>query len=220
MKGLLIKDYKIIAHNKKMFVIMLIVQLLALQNYDGYSFLIGYNTMIFVLLAFNTISTDEYYRSSSFLMTMPIKRKTYVTEKYALMLGFSFLGAILSIVFCILLHREMAFILLLEGIAIYFFLALFQLLMLPIQLKFGGEKGRIVLISLLACVTVVITSLNKILPGLLGIQGSIGNLIQNTVFWFVSLPAGMITLIALSVFTVCFIISYCISLKILQKKEF
>lgn len=48
MKGLLIRDYKIILHNKKMFVILLIVQMLALQNYNGYSFLIGYTVMIFV----------------------------------------------------------------------------------------------------------------------------------------------------------------------------
>ncbi|MDE7275408.1 MAG: ABC-2 transporter permease, partial [Lachnospiraceae bacterium] len=61
MKGLLIKDYKIILHNKKMFVILLIVQLLALQNYNGYSFLIGYTAMIFILLALNTITMDEYY---------------------------------------------------------------------------------------------------------------------------------------------------------------
>lgn len=220
MKGLLIKDYKIILHNKKMFIILLVVQLLALQNYDGYSFLIGYNTMIFVLLVLNTISMDEYYKSSPFLMTMPVKRKTYVTEKYALMLGFSFLGAMLSTMLCILLHREMIQVLLLEGISIYVILALFQLLMLPIQLKFGGEKGRIVLIGLLACITVIATSLNKILPNAFGMQGTIGNLVRNILTGFFSLPAKTMVLVVLLVFVVSFIISYCISLQVMRKKEF
>ena len=153
-------------------------------------------------------------------MTMPVKRKTYVTEKYALMLGFSFLGAMLSTMLCILLHREMIQVLLLEGISIYVILALFQLLMLPIQLKFGGEKGRIVLIGLLACVTVIATSLNKVLPGLFELQGNIGSMIQNVATKFFSLPAGTIALIALLVFAVCFIVSYCISLQVMWKKEF
>lgn len=220
MKGLLIKDYKIILHNKKLFIIMLLVQLLALQNYDGYSFLIGYTIMIFVLLGLNTISMDEYYKSSPFLMTMPVRRKTYVTEKYALMLGFSFLGAALSTAFVILLHSEMLREILLEGIMIYGIHALLQLLMLPIQLKFGGEKGRIVLIGLLSCVTVIATSLNTILPNAFGMQGAAGNLIRNIFTGFFSLSNGMMTLIVLLVFFACFMLSYCISLRVMRKKEF
>ena len=153
-------------------------------------------------------------------MTMPVKRKTYVTEKYALMLGFSFLGAMLSTMLCILLHREMIQVLLLEGISIYVILALFQLLMLPIQLKFGGEKGRIVLIGLLACITVIATSLNKILPNVFGMQGTIGNLVRNILTGFFSLPAGTMVLVVLLVFVASFIVSYCISLQVMRKKEF
>lgn len=220
MKGLLIKDYKIILHSRKMFIILLVVQLLALQNYDGYSFLIGYNTMIFVLLALNTISMDEYYKSSPFLMTMPVRRKTYVTEKYVLMLGLSFLGAVLSMALVILLHREMLREILPEGIIIYVILALFQLLMLPVQLKFGGDKGRIVLIGLFACITVIATSLNTILPNAFGMQGAAGNLIRNIFTGFLSLSNGMMVLIVLLVFFASLMLSYCISLRVIRKKEF
>lgn len=220
MKGLLIKDYKTILHNKKMFVILLVVQLLALQNYDGYSFLIGYNVMIFTLLVLNTISMDEYYKGFPFLMTLPIRRKTYVTEKYILMLGFSFLGAMLSTALVILIHSEMMREILIEGIFIYVILALFQLFMLPVQLKFGGEKGRIVLIGLFACVTVIATSLNTILPNAFGMQGMLGNLIRNMLAGFLSLPAGMMALAVLLIFAACLAVSYCISLLVIQKKEF
>lgn len=220
MKGLLIRDYKIILHNKKMFVILLIVQMLALQNYNGYSFLIGYTVMIFVLLILNTITMDEYYKGFPFLMTMPIRRETYVTEKYVLMLGFSFLGAMLSTALVILLHRGIMREILLESILIYVILALFQLFMLPIQLKFGGEKGRIVLIGLLSCITVIATSLNTILPSAFGMQGMIGNLMRNMLTGFLSLPSGMMVFILLLVFIACLTISYCISLQVMRKKEF
>ncbi|MDE5931831.1 MAG: ABC-2 transporter permease [Lachnospiraceae bacterium] len=220
MKGLLIKDYKTILHNKKMFVILLIVQLLALQNYDGYSFLIGYTMMIFVLLVLNTISMDEYYKGFPFLMAMPVRRETYVTEKYVLMLGFSLLGAMFSTALVILLHRGMMREILLEGIFIYVILALFQLLMLPVQLKFGGEKGRIVLVGLFACITVIATSLNTILPNAFGMQGIFGDLVRNIFTGFLSLPAGMMAPVVLLVFAACLAVSYCISLQVMRKKEF
>lgn len=218
MKGLLIKDYKLIMHNGKLFFILMAVWFLALRNYDGYSFLIGYSTMIFVLLVQNTMSLDEYYKSIPFLMTLPIKRNTYVAEKYALMLGFSLIGTVLSTFLCILLHRELFQQLLIESLAIYVALTLFQFLMLPIQLKFGGDKGRIVLVGLLACVTVIATSMSGILPRLFHIQDDIGTMWA--VMWFVSLPAGTITLILILALAICFAASYCISLHIMQKKEF
>lgn len=220
MKGLLIKDYKTILHNKKMFVFLLIVQLLALQNYDGYSFLIGYTVMIFVLLVLNTISMDEYYKGFPFLMTMPVRRETYVTEKYVLMLGFSLLGTMFSTALVILLHHGIMREILLEGIFIYVILALFQLLMLPVQLKFGGEKGRIVLAGLFACITVIATSLNTIMPNAFGMQSIFGDLIRNIFTGFLSLSAGMMALVVLLVFAACLMVSYCISLRVMRKKEF
>ncbi len=220
MKGLLIKDYKLIMHNKKLVFVLMIVWLLALQNYDGYSFLIGYSTMIFILLALNTISTDDYYKSTPFLLTLPVSRGTYAAEKYVLMLGMSLLGAVFSTLVCILLHRGQMPSLIKEGLLIYILLALFQLLMLPIQLKFGGEKGRMVLIGLLSAVTVIITSISSILPKLFGLQNSIGTIAQNAVIWFFELPAITKMVDIILVCVICFAISYSVSLHIMRKKEF
>ncbi len=220
MKGLLIKDLELVWHNKKLFLIMLMVMFLAFQNYDGYSFLIGYNTMIFILLILNTMTLDEYYKSMPFMMTLPVKRETYVAEKYVLMLTFSLVGAALTTIFCIVLHQEMAVQLLIEAIIIYLIMVLFQLLMLPIQLKFGGEKGRIVLIGLLACVTVVATSLVKGLPRIFGIEGALGDMLRNLFTWFLSLQKGVMVLLVGLVFAVCGAISYLISRRVMIRREF
>lgn len=220
MKGLFIKDCELIWHNKRMFLIMLVVMFLAFQNYDGYSFLIGYNTMIFILLALNTMSLDEYYKSTSFLMTLPVKRETYVTEKYILMIGFSFIGTALTTLICILLHREMVLQLLLEALVIYLVMVFFQLLMLPVQLKFGGEKGRIVLIGLLACVTVIATSLVKGLPQIFGMQGAFGELLRNGLTWFLALQKAAMVLIVGLIFAVCGAVSYLVSRRVVLRREF
>lgn len=220
MKGLLIKDLELIWHNKKMFVIMLVVMLLVFQNYNGYSFIIGYNTMIFMLLVLNTMTLDEDNKSIAHLMTLPVKRKTYVLEKYVLMSGFSLAGAVLTTLFCILLHRETALVILMEALGIYIIMLLLQLLMIPVQLKFGGEKGRVVLIGLLACVTVVATSLVRELPGIFGIQGKLGEVLNDIYTWFVSLGKAALAIVACLILVVCMAVSYLVSRRIMCRREF
>ncbi len=220
MKGLLIKDYKLIMHNKRMFLILMVVWFLAFQNYAGYSFLIAYSTMIFILLALNTISTDEYYKSTPFLLTLPVKRETYTAEKYVLMLGLSLLGTALSTLLCILVHRNLLQELILEGVSIYIILVLFQLLMIPIQLKFGNDKGRIVLLGLLAVVAGIASSIGTILPLIFSMQGSIAEMLTNAVQWFIGLPIDRIVAVIILTCTVCFAVSYGCSLHIMRKKEF
>ena len=60
MKGLLIKDFCIIAKNKKLFGILLfvVVFMFLAQGEGGVSFGIAYITMLFGYLVLTTISTD------------------------------------------------------------------------------------------------------------------------------------------------------------------
>ena len=220
MKGLLIKDFELVWHNKKLFFIMSVVMLLAFQKYDGYSFLIGYNTMVFILLILNTMTLDEYYKSMPFMMTLPVKRETYVAEKYVLMLTFSLVGAALTTIICIALHQEMAVQILIEALIIYLFMAFFQLLMLPIQLKFGGEKGRIVLMGLLGCIPIVVSSLVKGLPRIFGIKGALGDILRNMFTSFLSLQKGVMARLVGLLFAVCGTISYLISRRVMIRREF
>ena len=199
---------------------MAVVMLLAFQKYDGYSFLSGYNIMVFILLILNTMTLDEYYKSMPFMMTLPVKRETYVAEKYVLMLTFSLVGAVLTTIICIALHQEMAVQILIEALAIYLFMAFFQLMMLPIQLKFGGEKGRIVLMGLLGCIPIVVTSLINGLPRILGIEGALGDILRNMFTWFLSLQKGIMALLIALVFAVCGTVSYLISRRVMIRREF
>lgn len=220
MKGLLIKDLRLIWHNKRMFVIMLVVMLLALQKYTNYSFIIAYNTMICNIMVLNTISLDEYYKSTAYLITLPVKRKTYVLEKYILIFAFGIVGTTLTTIVCILLHPEMLLDHITIALLIYAIMILFQLVLLPIQLKFGNEKGRIVLIGLVGCMTVVVTAIAQNFLRLPDMDDRFGALTESIVIHILSFERLTMVIIVCLVFVALTVLSYSISKGIMCKKEF
>ena len=81
MKGLLIKDYKLLMLQKKTFLLMLLIAIcmnFAMQDNPG--FIIGYLTFFAALMANTTLSYDEYGNGIIFLLTLPVTRKTYVKQ--------------------------------------------------------------------------------------------------------------------------------------------
>ncbi|MCM1386898.1 MAG: ABC-2 transporter permease [Bacillus sp. (in: Bacteria)] len=223
MKGLFLKDLKLIWYNKRLFLAILLVMVIASRNYGNYSFLIAYGTMIFILLVLNTISLDEYYKSTSFWMTTPIKRVSYVAEKYILMFAFSFLGTVLMSLACVLMHPESAVQSIIVAFLIYLVMAVVQLIMLPIQLKFSGENGekaRMILLGLLAVVTVLSASLVKSFPRIFSMDGVAGEFIRNIVVGFLSLQKGVMALLICLVFAAGAAVSYCVSRRVMLAREF
>lgn len=82
MKGLLIKDIKLMKNQKNFFFIMLFVAVAMLFAEFDSSFVVSYFTMIASMFVLSTISYDEYDNGYAFLFTMPFARKAYVKEKY------------------------------------------------------------------------------------------------------------------------------------------
>ena len=145
MKGLLIKDFKLLKNQKQFFIIMLIVSLLIGFGMGEPSFIISYLTVLLSLFATSTISYDTYDNGMPFLFTLPISRKIYVGEKYV----FGLLDMLISLtVSCILAvfgyvvkgqsfdHGELFFLV----VSTFCIVTLMLSLSLPIQLKFGPKK--------------------------------------------------------------------------------
>lgn len=83
MKGLLIKDLKIILSNKSMFLVILVIMgMVAFTDVAISAFVTSYISILFTTLVVTTISYDDYDRCISFLMTLPVSRKDYVRGKY------------------------------------------------------------------------------------------------------------------------------------------
>ena len=147
MRGLFEKDFRLLCQNRQTLVLFLMMAGFLGLTQNG-TFVLGYLSFTFSILLTSTISYDEMDQGFEFLMTLPVTPRTYVQEKY----GFCTVGVIFSVVLSgiiylvakgihgeqILLGEELLTVLIFVPI-VWCVIAI----MVPIQLKFGAEKGRI-----------------------------------------------------------------------------
>ena len=94
MKGLLIKDFKLLKVQKNFFLLILCIAIgmEIFTNSTSSSFIIGFLSFVATLFTLSSISYDEFDNGNAFLFSLPITRKSYVTEKYGfgMIMGSSF----------------------------------------------------------------------------------------------------------------------------------
>jgi len=82
MKGLLIKDLKLIKR-RGIFLLLVVAVYSIFQLGSGNSEMgVGFATLMVGAFSFTAITYDEYENGMPFLLTLPVKRKDYVREKY------------------------------------------------------------------------------------------------------------------------------------------
>ena len=213
MKGLLIKDFKLMKMQKRFFLLILLVGVvITFSSYDV-AFTTGFMAFVSSLFSISSISYDEFDNGNAFLFSLPISRRTYAVEKYIF-------GAILGCcawMLAVILTTLVGFF---KGIypdtemwlsAAFILAIMFMILalMLPFQLKFGGERGRIALIVCLVLVSVLGT-----LAELIGID------LATILDTMPTVHAGILAAILLIVALLLLGLSCLISIGIVQKKEF
>lgn len=220
MKGLLIKDFQLSLLNIRMLVIICVVSIFITSSSTGSaSFVISYVTIIFFMFVLTSISYDEMDHSISFLFTLPISRKTYVREKYIFSLICGMIGLVFSTAVCMvvgavknvnLIEPDM----IPAALGIYLTLLFIVALMLPIQLKFGGDNGRIALFIVFGVIFVAIIIGSKILEHF--------NIHEADIIKFLDLLLSSNTALAIPGFILLVLaalgISYKISVKIMEHK--
>lgn len=221
MKGLLIKDLRILLQNKTaIIVIFIVVAILAMQmdNEIDFDYLTGYIALVYGFFAMNTISADENDKSIGFLITLPITRGLYVLEKYIFMISCSFFGGLMAVVLSIVLgHPSSIANLLLRAVTVCLVLIVFQLFMFPIQLKLGHERGRImVMIALMFLLSVGKGAITKFYGTPEGMKRQMMNAVSG------GMPGNRVVLWACLavVWGFCFALSLFISRGIMRRKEF
>ncbi len=162
MKGLLLKDLYLTKNNRRLLYIICFLAAMFLITGMDFTFIIGYFTMFAAMLALTTISYDEQEKSSAFLMTLPISRRTYVAEKYLFSFLFSLAGWLLSFILVAVATRTSGLPSLLFQSFLYLDLSLLMLLLLlPIQLKFGADISRIIIVCVALGIVVAGSLLGK-----------------------------------------------------------
>lgn len=217
MKGLLIKDFKLMLMQKNFFIIIIVVACLISISSQDPTFMIGFITLILSLFTVSTISYDEFDNGYPFLLTLPFSRKTYVLEKYVygLILG---TGAwIVSVMICSLMlivqGKPVTSDMLIGAFVILPMFLVIESLMIPVHLRFGGEKGRYALIACVGVLVVIGFVVMKIveifhidvLPLILAIDA-----LGPVMFMVILLMIGFLVML----------VSLKVSLSIMNKKEF
>ena len=217
MKGLLIKDVKLLKNQKQFFLVICIIGTLFLVTSNDPSFVITYMTLMFSIFTLSTISYDEHDNGAAYLFTLPISRQSYTMEKYVfglittMLAWVVFTAAALGATY----YRQIEIDLRQWLVIAVTYLAVALLLLaitIPIQFKFGAERSRIALIAV-GCAVLVAYAAAKIFEAFhIDLSAVIDRVAEMTPGVFLAfLCAAAVAAIG---------ISYSISLRIVKKKQF
>lgn len=217
MKGLLVKDFRLMKGQKNFLILLFIIIAFVFISGMDASFFMGYLPFLFMIAAMSTITYDEFDNGMAFLMVLPISRKLYVQEKYLFggVLGFTGLASafVLFLISEINKGSSMTFTqYVLLFLCFLAFVILFLCLMIPIQLKFGSEKGRIVLFIIFFGIIGIVYLVSKITDKIPAQIIEVFRGIQK-------LPFGILAALAVGIYILALFISLKISLGIMEKKE-
>lgn len=211
MLGMMRKDLCLLLQRSRAMLMMAGVGIIIGFSTDG-SFMIGYLTMISAILTIGTISYDEFDNGYLFLLTLPVTRRSYVTAKYI----FCFLGdlvgwAAASVIYagcCLAKGAGLGMEQLATALVFLPVVGLMSAVMLPLQLKYGAEKSRLALAVLFGGIGVLGALGMKLFPGL-----------PDTLRAFPEISGAALGAAALGAVVAAVVLSYWISLGIMEKKE-
>ncbi|MCX4298830.1 MAG: ABC-2 transporter permease [Lachnospiraceae bacterium] len=218
IKGLIIKDLRLILSQMKLFMIVIIVWAFFMTvNLKG-TFLIGYIAIMFSFITLGTFNYDEIEKGMSYLLTLPVQRKDYIKEKYLLGMMITIIPTLIVIVFtCVFYIVKNAE----KGLLTYLFSSIIAILSaivlmvleIPLYIKFGQEKRRLVTILSIAIMGACIGMLASLYETA---GGNNAELIHN----ILDMNIGLLLLLIILAVIVLTIISYKISCLFLEKKQF
>ena len=211
MKGLLIRDLKLMKGQIAFFILLPVVGAVLVAPTGEMSMGFGYITAISGLLGVTTINYDSYDNGFAYLFALPISRRGYVKEKY-IFATISSVAAIMAVglfmwILMAAVHPEngYTFVEFLGDMETSYVVALTAMaFMLPVFLKFGAEKSRFVIL---------------IIAGIL--MGVMAGVSQMDVLHDIELfGGGWMRVITPVLCLVWLAVSYLISVRIMEKKEF
>ena len=222
MKGLLIKDIRLMKSQGAVLLAILILAALFLgvvsSDVEPF-FVVAYVTIFLSIFVASTISYDEYDNGYLFLMTLPITRKKYVNEKYIF-------GILISIfAWCVGMAAGTALMIAqgaktgagewIGGNLMYICIAwVFMSIMMPLRLRFDSEKARyanIIMFALIAAVAYGVSKISQYVPE---------NILRNVSAFFNTLGNNGILALCAGIAVAALLISYICSRHIMAKKDF
>lgn len=217
IKGLLIKDWKLISNQRQFGVIVILFYLFFTLTQQA-SFAIGYCTVMLAFSTLTTLSYDELDNGAAYLFTMPIVRKDYVREKY--LFAFFIITIpwaamnVISYTICVIRAEDLELAGYLAASVATLLVAYFMVAIeMPIQLKYGAEKSRLVIMVSIGVTFILAYIIYQIgLDMLTNISHTLDNLSKSGI--------GALFVILVICTIVLITISYLISKHIVEHREF
>lgn len=216
MKGLFIKDFSYIKESKLLFLFLVLFGFGASYFYKNPTFVLGYFSVFPSIILMSTISYDSINHGFTSLFTLPIKKEDYLKQKYSLgiLLGllFLFFAICISSIGYYRIQQSFNFINndFLQGCLLTLMFSYFLIaIVTPVGIYYG-QLAMIIVFGGIFLFVALIYFLTKFVG--FDLKTIIDSLIENH-FSLVTLSTVIFTLI-------CNIISYHISLKLLNKKEY
>ena len=212
MSGLFQKDICILKQRSQGIALILVIGIIMALSSEG-TFVIGYLTMLSAILTISTVSYDEFDNGFAFLLTLPFTKKQYVIEKYLYCLLGCILGCAVSAVICavgmIAKGKVFSFNIIEEAVIFIPIFVIMLSVMLPVQLKYGAEKSRLIVGGFLGAAFVIGYMVKNLIPKNMQFIKIISEISETTV---------TCTIIIVSLIAV--FVSYICSIHIMEKKEF
>lgn len=219
MKGMMIKDFQLVKGNRQLALVALFAAVFLIGIAGQLSFGVSYMIILCGIVAMSTISYDEFDNGFPFLFTLPICRRGYVREKYVFFIVVTVLAGILiaSIGAGVILmkggEKEDVMMLLASAAAALGVGMLMGAAVIPIQFKFGSEKRQIILAASMAAIFIIVYIGGKIIE----ISGADTARLTEVLGKISAWGWGILCIAAVAILL---LISYQVSVRIMEKKEF
>ena len=218
MKGLLIKDIRYLIGQKASIAIFIGLGLYFLLTETDVSFAMVFSMIMAAVFSTSSISYDNYENGMAFLLTLPVRKKTYVVSKYVFSLFVVVaMGSLIGILATLCATSgigDVARSTLGGGMAAGFAAAIVMLaVMIPVYIIFGAEKARVALLVVYGIVFAV---------GFL-VKNVAGDMLEKIVEFGMKLNemgAVQLGLMVVGVLAVILVVSLLVTMKVVEKKEY
>ena len=218
MKGLLIKDIRYLIGQKASIAIFIGLGLYFLLTETDVSFAMVFSMIMAAVFSTSSISYDNYENGMAFLLTLPVRKKTYVVSKYVFSLFVVVaMGSLIGILATLCATSGIGDVELSTlggGMAAGFAAAIVMLaVMIPVYIIFGAEKARVALLVVYGIVFAVGFLVKNVAGGMLEKIVEFGMKLNE-------MGAVQLGLMVVGVLAVILVVSLLVTMKVVEKKEY
>lgn len=219
MKALFIKDIRIVLKQQRVLIcaFFAVITILAFAT-DNSMYAVAFVLFLVPTMMLTTISYDTFENGMSYIMSLPVSVKDYVVEKYILTVASSLIFNIMAtILINVVLSIGkgvgiMPLELIVNAMLAQFMVLIYISLVLPVDIRFGTDKGMIIVVLM----AVVIGAVGPMLGNINVDSGLMYKLSESEI---TSVPVNT-ALLLMSVGGVFVIVSYFISVKLMKQMEY